>query len=162
MQISLLKVFSHEIHQMFENDLEALGSLKQLKYFYNLPIGQVFEALSQLYKPNPNSNYWKATQTRIYDNDLSSKRVCDFLKVRILNCKGWVATIFWVACTYLARPDLAALIEKLPNCLVCTLCCKCLGSFAFLWCKMPMFRRAGMREGGKPLQLAFRYLIFMV
>lgn len=80
MQISLLKVFSHEIHQMFENDLEALGSLKQLKYFYNLPIGQVFEALSQLYKPNPNSNYWKATQTRIYDNDLSSKRVCDFLK----------------------------------------------------------------------------------
>ena len=85
MQISLLKVFSHEIHQMFENDLTALGSLKQLKYFYNLPIGQVFEALSQLYKPNPNSNYWKATQTRIYDNDLSSKRVCDFLKVRILN-----------------------------------------------------------------------------
>ena len=85
MQISLLKVFSHEIHQIFENDLEALGSLKQLKYFYNLPIGQVFEALSQLYKPNPNSNYWKATQTRIYDNDLSSKRVCDFLKVRILN-----------------------------------------------------------------------------
>ena len=85
MQISLLKVFSHEIHQVFENDLAALGSLKQLKYFYNLPIGQVFEALSQLYKPNPNSNYWKATQTRIYDNDLSSKRVCDFLKVRILN-----------------------------------------------------------------------------
>ena len=85
MQISLLKVFSHEIHQMFENDLAALGSLKQLKYFYNLPIGQVFEALSQLYQPNPNSNYWKATQTSIYDNDLSSKRVCDFLKVRIIN-----------------------------------------------------------------------------
>ena len=43
-----------------------------------------------------------------------------------------------------------------------TLCCKCLGSFAFLWCKMPMFWRAGMREGGKPLPLAFQYLIFMV
>ena len=85
MQISLLKVFSHEIHQMFENDLSALGSLKQLKYFYNLPIGQVFEALSQLYKPNPNSNYWKATATRIYDNGLSSKRVCDFLKVELLD-----------------------------------------------------------------------------
>ena len=27
---------------------------------------------------------------------------------------------------------------------------------------MPMFRRAGMREGGKPLPLAFQYLIFMV
>ena len=43
-----------------------------------------------------------------------------------------------------------------------TLCCKCLGSFAFLWCKMPMFWRAGMREGGKPLPLAFQYLILMV
>ena len=44
---------------------------------------------------------------------------------------------------------------------LCTLCCKCLGSFAFLWCKMPMFWRAGMREGGKPLPLAFHYLIFI-
>ena len=43
-----------------------------------------------------------------------------------------------------------------------TLCCKCLGSFPFLKCKMPMFWRAGMREGGKPLPLAFQYLIFMV
>ena len=42
------------------------------------------------------------------------------------------------------------------------LCCKCLGSFAFLWCKMLMFWRAGMREGGKPLPPAFQYLIFMV
>ena len=40
-----------------------------------------------------------------------------------------------------------------------TLCCKCLGSFLFLWCKMPMFWRAGMREGGKPLPLAFQYLL---
>ena len=46
--------------------------------------------------------------------------------------------------------------------IICTLCCKCLGSFAFLWCKMPMFRRAGMRKGGKPLPLAFQYLIFIV
>ena len=43
-----------------------------------------------------------------------------------------------------------------------TLCCKCLGSFAFLWFKMPMFWRAGMTEGGKPLPLAFQYLIFIV
>ena len=43
-----------------------------------------------------------------------------------------------------------------------TLCCKCLGSFAVLWCKMPMFLRAGMREGEKSLPLAFQYLIFMV
>ena len=43
-----------------------------------------------------------------------------------------------------------------------TLCCKFLGSFAFLWCKMAMFWRAGMREGGKPLPLVFQYLIFML
>ena len=55
----------------------------------------------------------------------------------------------------------AALGRKKFNHL-CTLCCKCLGSFAVLWCKMPMFWRAGMREGGKPLPLAFQYLIFMV
>ena len=45
---------------------------------------------------------------------------------------------------------------------VCTLCCKSIRSSAFLWCKMPMFRRAWMRVGGKPLPLAFQYLIFMV
>ena len=45
---------------------------------------------------------------------------------------------------------------------ILTLCLICLRSFAFLWGKMPMFQRAGMREGGKPLPLAFQYLIFMV
>ena len=39
---------------------------------------------------------------------------------------------------------------------------KCLLRVACLWSKMPMFQRAGMREGGKPLPLAFQYLIFMV
>ena len=29
----------------------------------------------------------------------------------------------------------------------CTLCCKSILSSAFLWCKRPMFWRAGMREG---------------
>ena len=42
------------------------------------------------------------------------------------------------------------------------LCCKCLGSFACFYCKMPIFRRAWMRERGKPLPLAFQYLIFMI
>ena len=46
--------------------------------------------------------------------------------------------------------------------MICTLCCKSIRSSAILWCKMPMFWRAGMREGGKPLPLAFQYLIFMV
>ena len=39
-----------------------------------------------------------------------------------------------------------------------TLCCKCLGSLAFLYCKMLMFWRAGMRQGGKPLPLALIYI----
>ena len=43
-----------------------------------------------------------------------------------------------------------------------TLCCKCLRSFACFYSKMLMFWRAGMREGGMPLPLAFQYLIFMV
>ena len=33
---------------------------------------------------------------------------------------------------------------------------------ACLWSKMPMFQRAGMREGGEPLALAFQYLIIMI
>ena len=36
---------------------------------------------------------------------------------------------------------------------------KCLCSFACSYCKMPVFWRAGMRKGGKPLPLAFQYLI---
>ena len=43
-----------------------------------------------------------------------------------------------------------------------TLCCESIRSSAFLWCKMPMFWGAKMREGGKSLPLAFQYLIFMV
>ena len=39
---------------------------------------------------------------------------------------------------------------------------KCFIRVACLWSKMPMLQRAGMREGGKPLPLAFQYLILMV
>ena len=39
---------------------------------------------------------------------------------------------------------------------------KCLPRVACLWSKMPMFQRAGMREGGEPLPLAFQYLILMI
>ena len=38
---------------------------------------------------------------------------------------------------------------------------KCLPRVACLWSKMPMFQRAGIRKGGKPLPLAFQYLISM-
>ena len=39
---------------------------------------------------------------------------------------------------------------------------KCFIRVACLWSKMAMFQRAGMREGGKPLPLAFQYLIIMI
>ena len=39
---------------------------------------------------------------------------------------------------------------------------KLLACAACLWSKMPMFQRAGMREGGLPLLLAFQYLIPMI
>ena len=37
----------------------------------------------------------------------------------------------------------------------------CLVRVACLWSKMPMFQKAGMREGGFPLPPAFQYLILM-
>ena len=42
------------------------------------------------------------------------------------------------------------------------LCCKSICSLACFYYKVPMFGRAGMREGGEPLLLAFQYLIFMI
>ena len=39
---------------------------------------------------------------------------------------------------------------------------KCFIRVACLWSKMPMLQRAGMREGGEPLPLAFQYLILMI
>ena len=38
---------------------------------------------------------------------------------------------------------------------------KCLPRVACLWSKMPMLQRAGMREGGEPILLAFQYLIMI-
>ena len=80
MTIAKLKVFSHEIHEIFGDELEALASIKQLKYFYNLPLGQLFCALAQLYKPNPNSAWWKAATDKLVLSHWPSVKVCDFLK----------------------------------------------------------------------------------
>ena len=41
-------------------------------------------------------------------------------------------------------------------------CCISLRSLACLWCKMPMFQKMGMKEGGGSLPLAFQYLILMI
>ena len=80
MTISKLKVFSHEIHQTYENELEILGALKVLKYFYNLPIGQLFTALSILWADNPTSQWWKAASFSIYTSSWAVMKVCDFFK----------------------------------------------------------------------------------
>ena len=45
---------------------------------------------------------------------------------------------------------------------ICTVVCIVVRRLARLWSKMPMFQRAGMREGGEPLPLAFQYLILMI
>ena len=39
---------------------------------------------------------------------------------------------------------------------------KCFVWVSCLWSKMPMFQRAGMREGGLPLPLAFQYVILVI
>ena len=80
MTISKLKVFSREIHQTYENELEILGALKVLKYFYNLPIGQLFTALSILWADNPTSQWWKAASLSIYTSSWAVMKVCDFFK----------------------------------------------------------------------------------
>jgi hypothetical protein len=41
-------------------------------------------------------------------------------------------------------------------------CSSKFGRFADFRTKMAIFRRAGMKEGGLPLPLAFQYLIFMI
>ena len=39
---------------------------------------------------------------------------------------------------------------------------KCFIRVAYLWSKMSMLQRAGMREGGEPLPVAFQHLILMI
>ena len=45
---------------------------------------------------------------------------------------------------------------------ICTVVCIIVRRLACLWSKMPMFQWEGMREGVKPLPLAFQYLILMI
>ena len=81
MKVSRLNVFSHEIHEDFKDDIASLSALKQLKYFYNLPIGQMFSAIEELYGMTPTSKRWKAINSFLAgDLDLAQVRVCDFLK----------------------------------------------------------------------------------
>ena len=56
------------------------------------------------------------------------------------------SAIFWIYLAYLETTVMCIIVRRL----------------ACLWSKMPMFKRAGMREGGEPLPLAFQYLILMI
>uniref|UniRef100_A0A7S3XWX0 3-dehydroquinate synthase domain-containing protein n=1 Tax=Heterosigma akashiwo TaxID=2829 RepID=A0A7S3XWX0_HETAK len=47
-EISRQSVFSNEFAMAFQHNLHLLAALKQLKYFYNLPIGGLFVAMSEL------------------------------------------------------------------------------------------------------------------
>ena len=40
--VSTLVGFSYEIHTQFKEHLHLLTATKQLKYFYNLPLGRLF------------------------------------------------------------------------------------------------------------------------
>lgn len=68
------------MHMTFETELVALGALKQLKYFYNLPIGTLLTCLSQLYEPTPMSVFWKASEWMKASSTWLSTRACDFFK----------------------------------------------------------------------------------
>ena len=92
-----------------------------------------------------------------FRNWMITKLKCLYMMLK----NGWNQILFHLIGSRKQMQDLTFTVRFIFN-IQYTLCCKCLGSFAFLWCKMPMFRRLGMREGGKSLPLAFQYLIFMV
>jgi len=84
-------VFSKEFHSLFKDDIEGLGAMKELKYFFNLPLGQFFECLSVLYKKTPTTHRWAAMKNYITDGSFTlpelhlksvlTTKVNDFLRL---------------------------------------------------------------------------------
>ena len=82
----------------------------------------------------------------------------DFCTCRFLSCQlgkvGLYTTLIWglyVPCTQMSLSLLKCEVKSFLRSqfpIACeeiyTLCCKCSGSFAFLWYKMPMFRRTNI------------------
>ena len=79
-EIAHLNVFSNEVHDEFKERLQELGALKQLKYFYSIPLGQLVYALTQLHVDMPTSNWWSTLCKRVYDSDYCTKKTCDFVE----------------------------------------------------------------------------------
>ena len=60
-----------------------------------------------------------------------------------------------MAVSFLSPVNIQTLkIRKVRIMKVCTLCLILLRRFVFLWCKMPMFQRAGMKEGDNPTSMS--------
>jgi len=84
-------VFSNEFQFIFKDDTESLGAMKELKYFFNLPLGQFFQRLSILYKKLPTTHRWASINDYVTGGsfnleELSSKpvgvtKVNDFLRL---------------------------------------------------------------------------------
>ena len=79
-EIAQIKVFSKEIHEEFKDKLAELGALKQLKYFFAIPLGQLISALAQLHMDTPTWQWWDSTCKRVYDSDYCSLKTSEFLE----------------------------------------------------------------------------------
>ena len=81
-----LEVFSHDIHQALKGDLQVLGAVKQLKYFYSIPLGQMVTALADLFADSgnygdlPTSQWWSAIKGFVLGSKLCQMKTCDFLR----------------------------------------------------------------------------------
>lgn len=95
-EIAHLKVFSNEMHEEFKERLQELGALKQLKYFYSIPMGQLIGALTQLHSDMPTSQWWKSLSVKVNDSIYCSKKTCDFLKDegKLLHCFVHVVLLY--------------------------------------------------------------------
>ena len=72
-----------------------------------------------------------------------------------------IMILFWGADVLWPLSSFATVTLARRGQVICTVVCIIVRRFAFLWSKMPMFQRAGMREGGLPLPPAFQYLNLM-
>ena len=79
-EIAQLKVFSNEIHEEFKHKLTELGALKQLKYFYAIPLGQLISALTQLHVDMPTSQWWENICKKVHDSDYCCLKTSEFLE----------------------------------------------------------------------------------
>lgn len=79
-EIAHLQVFSREMHKDLQNNLPMLAALKQLKYFYCIPIGQLVTALTGLLEDMPSSGWWSSMKNNVLDSEYCQMKTCDFFK----------------------------------------------------------------------------------